>query len=259
MPTILFDKIVFGPVQSRRLGVSLGINLLPVAAKVCNFDCVYCECGLNNSSRGESKSLPSRKEVYLALDSKLSEMSQNGQAPDVITFAGNGEPTLHPEFSDIIDDTIKLRNQYFQSARISVLSNSTMLHKSEVVEALKKVDQNILKLDSGVNSTIEKLNQPVGKFDLQQVTKQLKEFTGQVIIQTMFVRGEIKGVLIDNTTESDLIAWEMAIKEVNPQMVMIYTIERETPYQELQKVPASDLKKIAERIAKIGIEVKVYG
>ncbi|HEY4786623.1 MAG TPA: radical SAM protein [Bacteroidales bacterium] len=256
MPTFLFDKIVFGPVKSRRLGISLGINLLPVTRKFCNFNCVYCECGLNTTGKGIN-SLPTRQEVYDALEIKLSEMLQAGTKPDVITFAGNGEPTMHPKFPDIVDDTIQLRNNYFKSAFISVLSNSTMLHKPDVVEALKKVDQNIMKLDSGLLSSIEKINKPVGKYDLGRIIGQLKEFNGNLTIQTMFTRGDVEGVWLDNTTEDDLLAWETSVKDINPKMVMIYTIDRDTPFEGLKKVPREELQVIAKRIQALGIKVQI--
>jgi len=256
MSTFLFDKIVFGPVKSRRLGVSLGINLLPVDRKLCNFDCVYCECGLNIKGSGNSP-LPLRKEVYEALELKLSEMQQSGETPDVITFAGNGEPTMHPDFDAIIQDTIDLRNKFFPQSQISVLSNSTMLHKPSVVEALKKVDQNILKLDSGLLSTIIKLNKPTGNYDLGKIIAQLKEFQGNLIIQTMFTRGEVDGTMIDNTLEEDVCSWQKTIETIKPKMVMIYTIDRDTPFDGLKKIPKSELESIAQRIKSLGIDIQV--
>ena len=256
MSTFLFDKIVFGPVKSRRLGVSLGINLLPVDRKLCNFDCVYCECGLNIKGSGNSP-LPLRKEVYEALELKLTEMQQSGETPDVITFAGNGEPTMHPDFDAIIQDTIDLRNKFFPQSQISVLSNSTMLHKPSVVEALKKVDQNILKLDSGLLSTIIKLNKPTGNYDLVKIIAQLKEFQGNLIIQTMFTRGEVDGTMIDNTLEEDVCSWQKTIETIKPKMVMIYTIDRDTPFDGLKKIPKSELESIAQRIKLLGIDMQV--
>ena len=256
MSTFLFDHVVFGPVKSRRLGVSLGINLLPIDRKLCNFDCVYCECGLN--TKGENNSpLPTRKEVFEALELKLSQMQQSGETPDVITFAGNGEPTMHPDFPAIVQDTIALRNTYFSSAKISVLSNSTMIHKASVVEALKKVDQNILKLDSGLLSTIQKLNKPTGKYNLEKTILQLKEFGDNLIIQTMFTRGEVNGLLIDNTSEDDLSAWQKAIETIQPKMVMIYTIDRDTPFLGLKKISKDEMNEIAKRIKLLGINVQI--
>ncbi|HEX2935783.1 MAG TPA: radical SAM protein [Bacteroidales bacterium] len=256
MSTFLFDKIVFGPVKSRRLGVSLGINLSPVDHKLCNFDCVYCECGLNTTGIGNGH-MPQRKEVSEALELKLAEMRLANEAPDVITFAGNGEPTMHPEFAAIINDSLALRNKYFPSAKVSVLSNSTMLHKATVVEALKKVDQNILKLDSGLLSTILALNKPTGLYSVEKVVSQLKEFKQNLIIQTMFTRGKINGIAIDNTTEADITAWLNIIVDVNPQMVMIYTVDRDTPFEGLQKIGRNELETIAQRVQALGIETQV--
>jgi wyosine [tRNA(Phe)-imidazoG37] synthetase (radical SAM superfamily) len=259
MATFLFDKIIFGPVISRRLGISLGVNVLPLGCKFCNFDCVYCECGLSFFEGAKPNALPTREEISQALKIKLISMQENNDMLDVITFAGNGEPTLHPEFSEIVEDTIFLRNTYFPSALVSVLSNSTMLSNPAVIESLKKVDRNILKLDSGLVSTIEAMNQPEGKIDLPKLVSYLKQFDGKLIIQTMFTKGTIKGKWIDNTTQDDLQAWEAIIGQVRPQMVMIYTIDRDTPYEGLQKIPLTELNEIALSLENKGIEVQVSG
>ena len=195
MATFLFDKIIFGPVKSRRLGVSLGVNLMPTNLKVCSFDCIYCECGLTPKKSTEKGTLPARVEVRQKLDEKLQKMAGENQLPDVITFAGNGEPTLHKEFAGIIDDTIHLRNKWAPDARIAVLSNASMLHKKDVFQALLKVEDNIQKLDSAYPETVELLDCPQGNFNLKKVVGQLKNFNGNVIIQTMFVKGSFKGNL----------------------------------------------------------------
>ncbi|RHJ94059.1 radical SAM protein [Parabacteroides bouchesdurhonensis] len=257
MSTILFDKIVFGPVHSRRLGVSLGMNLLPTDGKLCSFNCIYCECGLNEERRTHSK-LPSRIEVKEALEKKLESMKAEGVAPDVITFAGNGEPTMHPEFAGIIDDTIATRNKFFPKAKIAVLSNSTMLHKEEVFRALNKVEDNILKLDSVLDSRIQQLNVPNSpSFTFDKLLQQLCRFKGNLIIQTMFLRGEINGVNIDNTTEAEINGWIEALKQICPKQVMIYTIDRETPVKALKKVSKDDLEIIADKARKAGFDVTV--
>lgn len=260
MSTFLFDKTIFGPVISRRLGVSLGVNLLPNDSKLCSFDCIYCECGWNPEKGSVKAILPTRAEVKSMLRQKLLEMKKEGVLPDVITFAGNGEPTLHPDFNTIIEDTIALRDELSPRARIAVLSNSTTLHKPSVVGALKKVDDNILKLDSGIVETIKILDQPVGLFDLDRVVRHLKQFDGKQIIQTMFIRGEYKGVKIDNTTPAELEAWIGLIGEIRPGMVMIYTIARDTPLEGLQKVSVEELEQIARRVEQeTGISVQVSG
>jgi wyosine [tRNA(Phe)-imidazoG37] synthetase (radical SAM superfamily) len=260
MPTLLFDSIVFGPVKSRRLGVSLGINLLPANRKICNFNCIYCECGWTGKSDTSGEDLPSRKEVYEALEKKLSSMKKKNQEPDVITYAGNGEPTLHPEFPGIIDDSIILRNKYFPDARIAVLSNSTAISKPQIRRALLKVDQNILKLDSAFDLTVKIHNQPRIDVRVDDIIKGLKRFRGQLIVQTLFLRGTYKGKRIDNTTQEEIDAWLKAIKKINPSEVMIYTISRDTPGRgNLSKVPMDELKRIAVLVNKIGIKTLVSG
>lgn len=254
----MFDKIVFGPVNSRRLGVSLGVNLLPLHKKVCNFDCVYCECGLNTSD-AVSEKLPTREMVYNALRLKLEDMKANDEAPDVITFAGNGEPTIHPHFPQIIDDTISLRNSYFPLARISVLSNATMLHKKEIVEALLKADQSVLKLDSGIESSINSINQPAKVIPVDKLVQQLMQFKGKVIIQSLFTRGTVNNNYIDNTSETDIGAWLECLKQINPETVMIYTIDRDTPFEGLQKVGIDELNVIANLVNALGIKTQVSG
>ncbi len=260
MPTFLFDQTIFGPVNSRRLGISLGINLLPNDSKLCSFDCIYCECGWNPEKGTVKAILPARIEVKKMLREKLTEMKSSGELPDVITFAGNGEPTMHPAFAAIIDDTLLIRNELCPGARIAVLSNSTMLHKPAVVAALKKIDDNILKLDSGFVETIRILDQPVGRFDLQTVINNIKQFDGQLILQTMFIRGQFEDHTIDNTTEKELKAWIEVLQQIRPRLVMIYTIARDTPANDLQKVSTEELETIAERVVKeTGLEVQVNG
>jgi wyosine [tRNA(Phe)-imidazoG37] synthetase (radical SAM superfamily) len=259
MATFLFDKIIFGPVKSRRLGVSLGINLLPTNIKVCSFDCIYCECGWTPKKYEEKAVLPSRKEVRGNLEKMLIKMASEKQLPDVITFAGNGEPTLHPEFAEIIDDTIELRNQLSPKTRIAVLSNATMLHKKSVFNALLKVEDSIQKLDSAFEETIKNLDCPRGNFNLEKVIENLTAFNGKVIIQTMFIKGSFKGKEIDNTTEPEISAWLELVKKIKPAQIMIYTIARDTPLDSLQKVSLSELNDIAERIKKAGFPVQVSG
>jgi wyosine [tRNA(Phe)-imidazoG37] synthetase (radical SAM superfamily) len=257
--TFLFDKIIFGPVKSRRLGISLGINLLPTNAKVCSFDCIYCECGRNPKKYEEKAVLPGRAEVRQKLKEKLEEMKSDNQLPDVITFAGNGEPTLHPEFAGIIDDTIELRNQLTPNARIAVLSNATMIHKKEVFQALLKIEDNIQKLDSAFEETIKLIDCPNKTFNLQKTVDQLTSFSGKVIIQTLFVRGNYKGETVDNTTEKEISAWIELLKKIKPSQVMIYTIARDTPIDTLEKVPLGDLNSIAKRLESAGFSVQVSG
>ena len=252
MSTIIYPSPIFGPVHSRRLGISLGINLLPADGKVCSFDCIYCECGFNEDHR-PTLPMPTRQEVALKLEEKLKQMASEGQLPDVLTFAGNGEPTCHPHFAEIIDDTIRLRNQYCPSAKVSVLSNSTMIHRKQVHDALMKVDNNILKLDTVDPIYINKVDHPNGTYDVKAIIERLKAFKGHVIIQTMFMRGECKGESVDNTGEEYVAPWLEAVEQIAPQMVMIYTIDRETPAQGLQKATHEQLDTIRDRVIAAGI------
>lgn len=257
MSTILFDQIVYGPIHSRRLGVSLGVNISPPDGKRCSFNCIYCECGLNEE-RPASRRAPRREEVRQALESKLLQMRTEGVFPDVITFSGNGEPTMHPEFSGIIDDTIALRDRLCPEAKVAVLSNSTMLHKEDVFQALLKVDENLMKLDSVSDERIRQIDDPEMKdFTAEKLIRQLKRFNGKLIIQTIFLRGERDGIIIDNTSDEEVSEWIAALKEINPQKVMIYTIDRETPVKSLQKISLDELNAIAERVREAGFEVSV--
>lgn len=260
MSTFLFDRIIFGPVKSRRLGVSLGINLLPAGRKVCNFNCIYCECGWTLDISKEKGSLPKREEIYKALDHKLSEMKAKNNPPEVITFAGNGEPTLHPDFPAIVDDCIDLRNKYFPGTRIAVLSNSTTITIPSVRKALLKVDQNILKLDSGFDLTVRVHNQPRVNVRVAELVENLKQFKGQLIIQTLFLHGSFNGQAIDNTTPEEIEAWLKAIEMIKPYEVMIYTISRGIPDGgRLEKVPLAELKRIAQMVNRLGIKTSVSG
>ncbi|MBQ2418048.1 MAG: radical SAM protein [Alistipes sp.] len=251
--TALYPTIVYGPVRSRRLGVSLGVNLLPLQAKVCTFDCIYCECGWNGDNNG-SRRFNGREEVSAALQSVLETMAAEGQQLDVITFAGNGEPTMHPDFEQIIDDTIALRDQYAPTAKISVLSNATQLHRADVVRALERVDNNILKIDSLDESVAQLINKPCCNYSVAKVVEQLRQFNGRVIVQTMFLRGEYNGKVVDNTTEDQIAAWLNALKLIEPQSVMVYSIARDTPCKSLIKVEKAELEQIAERVRNLGIE-----
>lgn len=260
MSTFLFDEIIFGPVNSRRLGTSLGINLLPVRKKICNFNCIYCECGWTKDIDKAINKLPERINIYRKLEEKLISMKEAGQSPDVLTFAGNGEPTLHPDFPEIIMDTIILRDKYFPGAKIAVLSNATTIDKPEIKKALLKVDMNILKLDSAFDATISLHNQPRIKVNAELLIKRLADFDGNLIIQTLFLRGKYKDTAIDNTTKVETDAWLKAIERIKPSEVMIYTISRDTPAGDnLEKVPVDELNRIASLVEKLGIKTQVSG
>lgn len=253
--TVLFHSTVFGPIHSRRLGVSLGINLMPDDGKVCSFDCLYCEAGFNSQGRGTT-GLPTRAEVKADLEAKLLAMKENGEKPDVITFSGNGEPTLHPEFSGVIDDTIELRDRLCPEAKVSVLTNSTRIFNPEVAEALKKVDNNILKLDSAVEQTMRLIDRPASKnFTVDRVVEGLKQFRGTGVIQTMILRGEHDGIPVDNTTDREIEALIDAYKSIGPKEVMLYSLDRSTPEERLVKVERPELEAIARRIREAGVNV----
>lgn len=258
MQRVLFHSTVFGPIHSRRLGISLGVNLSPNDGKVCSFDCLYCEAGFNAQGAGVS-GLPSRSEVRSRLEEKLRDMQASGSGLDVITFSGNGEPTLHPDFAGIVDDTLALRDRFFPSAKVSVLTNSTRIGRDDVVGALKKVDNNILKLDSALDGTVRLVDRPnMPGFTAEAVVERLKVFKGTGIIQTMMLRGEWESVKIDNTTAEEVDALIDAYRAIMPREVMIYSLDRATPAQSLVKVPEDELRVIAGKItAATGIPVKV--
>ena len=208
---------------------------MPGDGKVCSFDCIYCECGFNQDFKPKSKR-PTRQEVKEALAKVLMQRHSEGLQLDVITFAGNGEPTAHPDFADIINDTIEIRNKYFPEAKISVLSNATFINRTYVHDALMKVDNNIQKLDTVNALYINKVDRPTSpSYDVDEIIAHLKRFNGHVIIQTMFMKGIYNGESVDNTDETFILPWLSALKEIRPQQVMIYTIDRETPAQGLKK------------------------
>ena len=254
--TIIYPSPIFGPVHSRRLGVSLGINLLPGDGKCCSFDCIYCECGFNHDFVPKQK-MPTREEVSQALESQLIKMKEEGPTPDVFTFAGNGEPTLHSHFPEIIDDTLKLRDQYFPNAKVSVLTNATQILRPSVFDALCKVDNNICKLDTISEEYIRLIDRPNAGYDVVKIIEKLKEFGNRCIIQTMFMQGEYEGKSADNTSEAFVEPWLKTVDEIHPREVMIYTIDRETPAHGLKKAPHDVLDAIGERVKKMGIECKV--
>ena len=256
MSTVIYPSPIFGPVHSRRLGVSLGVNLMPGDGKVCTFDCIYCECGFNKDFRPKQRR-PTRDEVRAALEDKLREMRDEGRLPDVITFAGNGEPTAHPDFGAIIGDTMALRDAYCPAAKVSVLSNSTFIGRQEVFDALLRVDNNILKLDTVDEDYIRLVNRPSCRYDVGSLVERMKQFGGQMIVQTMFMHGTFEGRRVDNVDDSYVLPWMEAVKAIRPRMVMIYTIDRETPDKELTKATHAELDRIAAMLRAEGLEVSV--
>lgn len=259
MATSLFEGIIFGPIKSRRLGVSLGINLLPEGIKLCNFNCIYCECGWNRKLINYKARFHPKIVVEKALEQKLIEMKETGEALDAITFSGNGEPTMHPEFADIIDDTIKLRDKYFPNVQVCVLSNGSNVHHVHVLNALKKIDRAILKFESAFEETVRIIDNPQVQYSTEQTIENFKKMEGDMVLQTMFLRGEYNGHKIDNTVDKEVNAWLEAVKQINPKEIMIYTIDRDTPAEGIVAISNEELERIANKARALGYTVQVAG
>ena len=250
---MLFPTIIYGPVHSRRLGVSLGVNLMPTSVKLCTFDCIYCECGFNTPV--SHPVLPAREEVRTALETALCTMTE---MPDVITFSGNGEPTLHPDFAGIIDAPLALRDRHCPKAQVCVLSNSTQLGREDVVQALMKVDQRILKLDSAIDATMRAIDCPVNnELTLERIVERLERFGGNFTLQTCFLSGTRGGMTIDNTTNAEVEAWYRMVDRLHPKRIMIYVIDRATPVTTLRKTPRERMEQIAAPLRAKGYDVEV--
>jgi wyosine [tRNA(Phe)-imidazoG37] synthetase (radical SAM superfamily) len=258
MSTILFNQIVFGPIRSRRLGISLGINLLPSHGKFCNFDCLYCECGFNKDF-SQDKTLPKYQDIIDAITHKLKNHDQLIGRIDTITFSGNGEPTLHPDFHIIIDKTLELRDLYAKEAKVSVLTNGSMINRETVKNALLKIDNPIIKIDSGKENVINLLDRPQFNYSLEKMIENLKPFEGKYILQTMFLKGKFNGIEIDSAISEDVNLWYEIVYKTKPREIMIYTIDRETPAKELLKVTIPELEKIAFPLKERGYKVSISG
>ncbi len=257
MQTVIFTSTIFGPIKSRRLGTSLGVNLMPSDGKICSFNCIYCEAGFNEQGPGTS-GIPKREFVKKKLKAKLQLMRDSGETLDSITFSGNGEPTLHPNFHEIVHDTINLRNQYYPNAKVTVLSNATMASRPAVREALKLVDNNVLKLDSAIPHTMLAINRPGSANVLPDgLIADIAAFGGKCTVQTMLLRGEFNGEHINNTTDAEVDALIEAYKQIRPQEIMLYSIDRKTPAENLQKIDPDTMKQIAERITQAGFNVQL--
>ena len=256
-PTI-YTTHIMGPIHSRRLGISLGVNLLPADGKVCSFDCIYCECGWNADHRGGH--MPDASQVLLQLEECLQRMSAAGEHLDVITFAGNGEPTLHPDFPMVIDRTLALRDRYFPQVKVSVLSNATRLSVPAVRDALMRVDNNILKLDGAFDETVRLIDQPVDShYSIQQIVEGMKAYQGQLIVQTMFVRGQHNGHTIDNTTPAEVSAWCDLMRQIRPHQIMVYSLDRPTPEPNLTAVSRAEMEQITQPLAAEGFNISISG
>lgn len=249
-----FDEIVFGPIRSRRLGSSLGVNLLPSKGKLCNFDCVYCECGWNKDGRSDGR-FPELQDVEAALEEKMSKASSEGIPVDSITFSGNGEPTIHPDFPKVIDITLRLRDRYFPEAKVSVLSNATMIGRKDVAEALMRVDNPILKLDAPTDELIQKINKPAGSYKVADVVENLRRFDGKFVLQTMFLRSPE----FDTVSPEALTAWMDIVRELKPREVMVYTIDRETPDKSLGKYTVEEMTEMVRPLLEEGFDIQIRG
>ena len=248
------EELVFGPIHSRRLGSSLGINLLPRNGKICNFDCIYCECGWNKDGRGDN-TLPTAAQLHDALETKLSECAAAGTLIDSITFSGDGEPTLNPEFPEIIDITIALRDRYYPSAKVSVLTNATRIGRDSVFNALRKVDNPILKLDAPSDALVARINQPTGDYSVRQVVEDMKKFKGDFILQTIF----LKSSDFDSSSPEVVEGWMDIVRELRPREIMVYTIDRETPAKDLKKFTAGQMRGLVQPLIDEGFVIQING
>ncbi|MCQ2146536.1 MAG: radical SAM protein [Bacteroidales bacterium] len=252
--SMMREETVFGPIYSRRLGSSLGINLLPQKGKLCNFDCIYCECGWNKDGR-DDKVIPSAEDLRLALETKLKECKETGTPIDSITFSGDGEPTLNPQFPEIIDITLALRDEYYPNAVVSVLSNATRISRPGVFEALKKVDNPILKLDAPTDELVEKINKPAGDYRVEDVINDLKRFEGDFVLQTMFLVSDD----FDSSEPRQLAAWMDIVRDIRPREVMVYTLDREAPKAGLKKFTVDQMKELVSPLIEEGFKVQIRG
>ena len=256
---MLFNQIVFGPVHSRRLGTSLGINLLPEDIKLCTYNCIYCECGWAETDQLLPSKLLPLERIVPVLEEKFKELKSKQLHLDSITYSGNGEPTVHPQFGAITEELIRMRNTYFPHTIITCLSNSTQLYRSDVLRALQLIDNPIMKLDTGIQTTFEQINKPFSSIRVEEVCAYLSKFQGKLTIQTLFLKGELDdGTKIDNTTEEELLAWLSCLKILKPHTTMLYPIDRETPARKLLKIEKNVLEQIAERVGELGIKALVY-
>ncbi|MCL2435073.1 MAG: radical SAM protein [Lentimicrobiaceae bacterium] len=254
----LWDKIAFGPISSRRLGSSLGINVSPTNVKICSFDCIYCECGWTLEKSTAPHLFFSVEEIITAIEAKLRQCQEAGMPIDSITFSGNGEPTLHPQFDQIIDKLIILRDQYYPKTAITCLSNATQLTNNNVLTALQKIENPILKLDAVTEPLFQIINKPTVSISVERIIKHLQHLNGNFILQTLFFKGEIDGQYFNNAAEPHLSLWMNVVKQLHPRKVMIYSLDRNTPAQGLEKIPFKELREIARQVQELGVEAIAY-
>jgi wyosine [tRNA(Phe)-imidazoG37] synthetase (radical SAM superfamily) len=248
------EEIVFGPIHSRRLGSSLGINVLPERGKICNFDCIYCECGWNRDGRGDTR-IPVAADLRAALEAKLASCVAQGTGIDSITFSGDGEPTINPDFPEMVDITLELRDRYYPSAVVSVLSNATMVHRDAVFEALRKVDNPILKIDAPTTELARIINRPAPGYRVEDIVEALKRFEGDFVLQTMFLRCEG----FDSSSPEVLSGWMDIVRTLRPREVMVYTIDRQTPQAGLVRFTPEEMRALTAPLVEEGFRVQVRG
>ena len=251
---MLREETVFGPIKSRRLGNSLGINLLPTKGKICNFYCIYCECGWNKDGLAD-KNIPNAARVRRCLEDKLSECLLDGTRIDSITFSGDGEPTLNPEFPRIIEDTIKLRDAFCPDAKISVLSNATKVHIPEVFEALCKVDNPIMKIDAPSDKLVALINKPAPGYELVRTLEALTRFDGNFILQTMF----LKSADFDSSSPAVMKGWMEIVRYLQPREIMAYTIDRPAPQEGLQAFTEAEIRELVQPLIDEGFKIQIKG
>lgn len=254
---ILFDQIVFGPVKSRRLGNSLGVNLLPLDNKICNFNCIYCECGWTDLKKKSVRFIDAET-IITAAEQQFKLLADRNVKIDNITFAGNGEPTMHPNFGEIIHTISILRDKYLPGIPITLLSNGALIGKKNVINGLQYADKLILKLDAGTDEMFNKIDMPLGQKKLANYVSQIKKLNNPVTIQTMFLKGSCNGINIDNSQPAEVEKWLELLQEISPAEVQIYTLDREPPAQTLIKISETELNRISRKVEQKGIKSKVY-
>lgn len=234
----LQDETVYGPVYSRRLGTSLGINPLPLSYKFCDFDCVYCQYGWTPEKKGRER-LKRVAELAREIEDAFRKLADAGHRVDCITIAGNGEPTIHPDFPEFVTALLKLRDHYFPGVKTGILSDASQAYRPEIKEALEKLDERYMKLDAGSPELIEQINRPRGNFNYDKMLKGLKNLKA-IVIQSLFMQGSY-----DNTGEIALREWSQTVRMLQPREVQIYTIDRRPADAGLRKVPSEELQRIA--------------
>ncbi len=255
---MLFNEIVVGPIHSRRLGCSLGVNVLPTQKKYCSFNCVYCECGWNEIDTRIKVPFNDRLVIKNELEKYCKNTDKKELAKiDSITFSGNGEPTLHPEILQIVQDVISLRNIYIPQSKVTILTNSTQLSREDVSKALHLIDNPLLKIDAGTEKMYKLISQPVN-CSFEEIKLNILNFGPNCIIQTMLLRGELDGQTIDNLSEEEFSNYLDFIKKVNPKQVMFYSLDRIPPAKHLIKVDKAEMEKYADKLRALNIKTTTY-